>query len=103
MKITLSCPVCKNIKVFLVNGVVNSNTIIKFFKDNKAYCELCKGNRLGNIIMNVAKFDRETQASTEIVAHELHVPTTTDPKTMTEEQKAKKEEMKKKLLMELSS
>lgn len=97
MKITLICPNCHNKIVIPVQGLVNSKTIEKLFKENDTTCKICKGNGIGNIVMNVSKFDREKQTESIRDSDQLHVPTILDKETMTPEQIAKKEKLRKEL------
>lgn len=97
MKITLICPNCQNKKVIPMQGLINSKNIEKLFKENNTTCEICKGNGLGNIPMNVSKFDREKQTESIRESGQLHVPTVLDKDSMTPEQIAKKEKLRKEL------
>lgn len=97
MKLILVCPNCRTKKSIPVHGLVNSRNIQKLFKDNTTYCEICKSNGLGNILMNIEKFDRELPTRTIRDLTQLHVPTILEKDNMTLEQIQHKEKLKKDL------
>lgn len=85
MKIFLKCPACHNETTVTLENKLTSRRLLSSL-DNQHFCAVCQSRGLGNIHLDVIKFDWEKNLETERNEATEHVPTHLDKTKLTPDQ-----------------